>query len=105
MSQADWDRASAAALSLFEYGQQEAAKRGLLLVDTKYELGKDIDGNILLLDEVRHFVAVSMWWWGGRGAAAAAHGFVVSMHWARMLSKVYILLLYVGVFLGDQWWQ
>jgi phosphoribosylaminoimidazole-succinocarboxamide synthase len=104
MSQADWDRASAAALSLFEYGQQEAAKRGLLLVDTKYELGKDIDGNILLLDEVRHFVAVSMWW-GGRGAALAAAGFVVSMHWARMLSKIYILLLFVGALLGDQWWR
>lgn len=53
MSQADWDRASAAALQLFAYGQAEAAQRGLLLVDTKYELGKDAEGNILLLDEVR----------------------------------------------------
>lgn len=53
MSQADWDAASAAALALFEFGQAQAAARGLLLVDTKYELGKDADGNILLLDEVR----------------------------------------------------
>lgn len=53
MSQADWDKASSAALELFAFGQQEAAQRGLLLVDTKYELGKDADGNILLLDEVR----------------------------------------------------
>jgi hypothetical protein len=53
MSQADWDKASAAALALFAFGQQEAAQRGLLLVDTKYELGKDAEGNILLLDEVR----------------------------------------------------
>jgi phosphoribosylaminoimidazole-succinocarboxamide synthase len=53
MSQADWDKASAAALALFVFGQQEAAQRGLLLVDTKYELGKDAEGNILLLDEVR----------------------------------------------------
>jgi hypothetical protein len=30
----------------------EAAKRGLLLVDTKYEFGKDADGNIMLIDEV-----------------------------------------------------
>lgn len=52
MSAADWERTSTAALALFAYGQQEAAKRGLLLVDTKYELGKDAEGNILLLDEV-----------------------------------------------------
>ncbi len=52
MSAEDWERASSAALALFAFGQQEAAKRGLLLVDTKYELGKDAEGNILLLDEV-----------------------------------------------------
>lgn len=52
MSRADWDAASQAALALFAYGQEQAAKRGLLLVDTKYELGKDAEGNILLLDEV-----------------------------------------------------
>eukprot|EP00955_Chlamydomonas_euryale_P080132 363378-Chlamydomonas_euryale.AAC.43 len=40
MSQTDWDAVSSAALALFEFGQQEAAKRGLLLVDTKYEFGK-----------------------------------------------------------------
>jgi phosphoribosylaminoimidazole-succinocarboxamide synthase len=53
MSQQDWDKASQAALQLFNFGQQEAAKRGLLLVDTKYEFGKDEAGNILLIDEVR----------------------------------------------------
>lgn len=31
---------SAAALQLFAFGQEQAAKRGLLLVDTKYEFGK-----------------------------------------------------------------
>lgn len=31
---------SSAALRIFEFGQAEAAKRGLLLVDTKYEFGK-----------------------------------------------------------------
>lgn len=35
---------SSAALALFAFGQAEAAKRGLLLVDTKYEFGKDADG-------------------------------------------------------------
>lgn len=61
MSQADWDTASQAALALFAYGQQEAAKRGLLLVDTKYELGKDADGNIVLLDEI-HTPDSSRYW-------------------------------------------
>ena len=58
MSQADWDAASAAALRLFEFGQREAASRGLLLVDTKYEFGKDADGNVLLIDEVGAGAAV-----------------------------------------------
>ena len=44
---------SAAALELFAFGQAEAARRGLLLVDTKYEFGKAPDGTILLIDEVR----------------------------------------------------
>ena len=43
---------SQAALALFKFGQEEAAKRGLILVDTKYEFGKDADGNILLIDEI-----------------------------------------------------
>ncbi|DBA80665.1 TPA: hypothetical protein ACH3X1_007908 [Trebouxia sp. C0004] len=52
LSQQDWDQASKAALALFKFGQQEAAKRGLLLVDTKYEFGKDAEGNIMLIDEI-----------------------------------------------------
>ena len=45
-------QASKAAFALFKFGQEEAAKRGLLLVDTKYEFGKDADGNIMLIDEI-----------------------------------------------------
>ena len=40
------------ALTLFEEGQKEALKRGLLLVDTKYEFGLSPDGNVLVVDEV-----------------------------------------------------
>jgi phosphoribosylaminoimidazole-succinocarboxamide synthase len=61
MSQGDWDVASRAALALFEFGQQEAAKRGLILVDTKYEFGKDPEGNILLIDEI-HTPDSSRYW-------------------------------------------
>lgn len=38
-------------LALFERGQQIAAERGLILVDTKYEFGT-CNGQILLMDEV-----------------------------------------------------
>ncbi|MBL7929477.1 MAG: phosphoribosylaminoimidazolesuccinocarboxamide synthase [Bacteroidia bacterium] len=38
--------------ALFKKGSEMAAARGLILVDTKYEFGKDTDGNILLIDEI-----------------------------------------------------
>lgn len=37
---------------LFFRGSEIAAKRGLILVDTKYEFGKTSDGKILLIDEI-----------------------------------------------------
>ena len=37
---------------LFERGSQLAKDRGLILVDTKYEFGKTIDGKIVLIDEI-----------------------------------------------------
>lgn len=37
---------------LFELGSQIATKRGLVLIDAKYEFGKTSDGRILLIDEV-----------------------------------------------------
>lgn len=39
------------ALALFERGKEIASKRGLILVDTKYEFGK-IDDTIYLMDEI-----------------------------------------------------
>ena len=38
--------------ALFERGSQIAAARGLILVDTKYEFGKDSEGVITLIDEI-----------------------------------------------------
>ncbi len=38
-------------LALFQRGTEIAAKRGLILVDTKYEFGRK-DGRILLMDEI-----------------------------------------------------
>ena len=37
---------------LFERGTELAKERGLILVDTKYEFGKDSEGNITLIDEI-----------------------------------------------------
>jgi len=52
MTSEDWEQASALALKLFAIGQTAAGKSGLILVDTKYEFGKDEEGRILLVDEV-----------------------------------------------------
>ncbi len=37
---------------LFQRGSEIASKRGLILVDTKYEFGKTKDGKIVLIDEI-----------------------------------------------------
>lgn len=56
-----WEIIQSAALAIFEHGQAIAAKSGLILVDTKYEFGKDKDGRILLIDEV-HTPDSSRFW-------------------------------------------
>ena len=38
--------------ALFKRGTELAAKRGLILVDTKYEFGKTKEGEIVLIDEI-----------------------------------------------------
>lgn len=38
--------------ALFQRGSEIAAKRGLILVDTKYEFGKTSEGKIVLIDEI-----------------------------------------------------
>jgi len=47
----DWDILETYALALFARGKEIAAKRGLILVDTKYEFGK-IGDTIYLMDEI-----------------------------------------------------
>lgn len=56
------ERVSAIALSLFARGTELAAERGIILVDTKYEFGRDSKGNILLIDEV-HTPDSSRFWY------------------------------------------
>lgn len=61
MSDKDWQTARDAALELFRFGQKKSLENGLILVDTKYEFGKDKDGNILLIDEI-HTPDSSRYW-------------------------------------------
>ncbi|MDP3853262.1 phosphoribosylaminoimidazolesuccinocarboxamide synthase [Phenylobacterium sp.] len=61
LTRPQWDRLAAYALALFARGQQIAAKRGLILVDTKYEFGTDADGTIILADEI-HTPDSSRYW-------------------------------------------
>ncbi|MFY9693432.1 MAG: phosphoribosylaminoimidazolesuccinocarboxamide synthase [Xanthobacteraceae bacterium] len=49
------------ALALFARGQEIAAGRGLLLVDTKYEFGTDGQGGLILIDEI-HTPDSSRYW-------------------------------------------
>jgi phosphoribosylaminoimidazole-succinocarboxamide synthase len=50
-TKADWKVLEQYTLQLFERGKEIAAKRGLILVDTKYEFGK-IGNDIYLMDEI-----------------------------------------------------
>lgn len=47
----EWKVLSDYALKLFARGKEIAAKRGLILADTKYEFGK-LNGEIVLMDEI-----------------------------------------------------
>ncbi len=51
ISESDYAQLEHYALSLFARGQEIAAQRGLILVDTKYEFGK-IGNTIYLIDEI-----------------------------------------------------
>jgi phosphoribosylaminoimidazole-succinocarboxamide synthase len=57
-----YDRAEAMVLRLFAEGQEWARKQGLILVDTKYELGIDPDGRLVVIDEI-HTPDSSRYWY------------------------------------------
>ena len=56
-----FDEAAAICLRLFDFGVKYAATRGLILVDTKYELGR-IDGRLVVSDEI-HTPDSSRYWY------------------------------------------
>ncbi len=60
-TEAQWNEIYEKALAVFKRGQEIAAKRGLILVDTKYEIGMDNQGVITIADEV-HTPDSSRYW-------------------------------------------
>lgn len=61
LSAADFDEAAAMCARVFAFGQQEALRRGLILVDTKYEIGRRSDGKLCFIDEI-HTPDSSRYW-------------------------------------------
>jgi phosphoribosylaminoimidazole-succinocarboxamide synthase len=58
----DFDEAALMCARLFAFGQAEAARRGLILVDTKYEIGRRPDGALCFIDEI-HTPDSSRYWY------------------------------------------
>ena len=61
LTEAQWQEVSQTALALFARGRDMAERRGLILVDTKYEFGFDRDGRVMLADEL-HTPDSSRYW-------------------------------------------
>ena len=61
MTQEQMDYVFGKALELYNFGYKYAESKGLLLVDTKYEFGLDMNNNIILIDEV-HTCDSSRYW-------------------------------------------
>jgi phosphoribosylaminoimidazole-succinocarboxamide synthase len=68
-----WRTLSQLALALFARGREIAERRGLILVDTKYEFGFDAGGRIILADEI-HTPDSSRYWVRGSYERSCAAG-------------------------------
>ncbi len=62
LTPAEFDRAAEMCARVFAFGQSLAAQRGLILVDTKYEIGRRRDGSMCFVDEV-HTPDSSRYWY------------------------------------------
>ena len=79
-----FDRAAEIAATLFAAGQRHAASRGLILADTKYEMGLAEDGTIVVIDEI-HTPDSSRYWYADDYEARLAAG-----EEPRSLDKEYV---------------
>ena len=73
LSATDFDQAADMCARLFAFGQQEALRRGLILVDTKYEVGRRPDGSLCFIDEI-HTPDSSRYWYADDYDARFAKG-------------------------------
>jgi phosphoribosylaminoimidazole-succinocarboxamide synthase len=73
ITEAHYDEAAAIGSKLFIEGQQWAEKQGLILVDTKYEMGLDKDGQIIVIDEI-HTPDSSRYWYRDSYEKAISEG-------------------------------
>lgn len=69
----EFDRLEAQCLELFAFGQRVAADRGMILVDTKYELGRTPEGKVVLIDEI-HTPDSSRYWYADTYEEAMSKG-------------------------------
>jgi len=68
-----WEEVEQAALALFARGTEVAAWQGLILVDTKYEMGLDEEGQLTVADEI-HTPDSSRYWIEATYPARQARG-------------------------------
>lgn len=73
LSADDFDRAAEMCARVFAFGRQEAQRRGLILVDTKYEIGRRPDGALCFIDEI-HTPDSSRFWYADDYDARFARG-------------------------------
>jgi phosphoribosylaminoimidazole-succinocarboxamide synthase len=73
ISESHYDEAAAIGARLFAEGQRWAESRGLILVDTKYEMGLDADGKIIVIDEI-HTPDSSRYWYRDSYEKAISNG-------------------------------
>ncbi len=85
-----WHDVRTAALAVFERGREIAARRGLVLVDTKYEFGLDSDAGLTIIDEV-HTPDSSRYW-----RACSAHDLIAAGHEPENLDKEVVRLAYAA---------
>jgi len=90
-----WDIVREAALALFARGAKLAEKAGLILVDTKYEFGRDSCGRIILIDEV-HTPDSSRFWERSSYEARLASGREPESFDKEFLRLAYAALGYRG---------
>jgi len=91
LSEELFDQAAAMCGALFEAGTHFAKERGLILVDTKYELGLTADDELVVIDEI-HTPDSSRYWYLDRYDASMSAG-----EDPKAISKEYVRL-----WLGEQ---